>query len=163
MSDTVRVACVHEDCGTFPMDRALYDRLKRTRESFTCPNGHEQHFTETQTSELKQQVERLQSNLTAKDETIADLRERIEREQDRKRNMMDRALDAERDWRHARDRLLDATSGVVEVAPETWMWACECGSRGRKQFSEPDEAREHHERHVRRNCEVVTTEETTDA
>lgn len=40
-----------------------YDRLKKTKESFYCPNGHRQAYTRSKEQELQEQLERAKRNL----------------------------------------------------------------------------------------------------
>lgn len=41
----------------FFMPNALYNQRKEDRKLFYCPNGHGQHFTETEVQKLKKQLE----------------------------------------------------------------------------------------------------------
>lgn len=53
-------------CGViFAMPEPLKQRRREDSKSFWCPNGHEQHFTETEAARLRKQLERAQSAATA--------------------------------------------------------------------------------------------------
>jgi hypothetical protein len=46
------------NCFThFAMDRALHDRSRAEGGTFYCPNGHGQHYTETEVQRLKKQLD----------------------------------------------------------------------------------------------------------
>jgi hypothetical protein len=74
-------------CGTaFYMDETLYFNRKKDGQLFWCPNGHEQHYTETDTTRLAKanaELERLHSQLAIeKDQhraAVADLNRLKER------------------------------------------------------------------------------------
>lgn len=158
MSDDItRVTCVAENCGTFPMDDALYRKLKRTGETFTCPSGHEQHFTESVEQKLRDRISDLKQSLQQKDRRIQSLEE----EED---DLVDEILEYRRKADHLESLLLDSVSGVVEVAEDEWKWSCDCGSRGKKAFDTPEEARERLQNHVQRtDCDGPSEEVTLDA
>lgn len=138
-----RVTCAQENCGTFVMDEELYNKLKRTGETFYCPEGHPQHFTETtanklrsRISDLKEKIERVQSRLDRKKEMYHDARDQYFDESER-RNFVE-------------SMLLSEVVGVVEVAPEQWKWSCACGSHGQKAFDDRDDAQAAYRKHLRR-------------
>jgi hypothetical protein len=134
------------------MDRALYDKLKRTQETFTCPEGHEQHFTESTTDEYERRIDELERKL----ELQAEHKERYE---EYWRQAQERAWQNEKRAKHLEKRLLEHVHGVVEVAPSEFKWACECGSKGSKRFDTPEEAQAHHTEHFRRKeCGARDTE-----
>lgn len=141
-----RVACAHENCGTFPMDDALYAKLQRTGETFTCPDGHPQSFTDSTYAKLKrarklieklkQQVNHNRGRAEQYRDTIMDYVDDLHEERDRRKHL-ERMVLAER-------------NGVIEVGPSEFKWSCPCGSRGRKSFESPDQAKRalagHHDR-----------------
>lgn len=139
-NETRRIACVNSNCGTFPMDEALFQQLRRTGETFTCPEGHKQHFTESKEKRLKEKVKNLKRRVESKDSTIDDLYEDWREEKDRRK--------------FAESRLLDYAKGVVEVAEDQFRWSCECDSRGQKTFSDVEAAKDAFREHRRRRCTV---------
>lgn len=143
MSDVVRITCVKSDCGTFPLDRALYAKLKRTGEWFTCPDGHKQHFTESPEKQLRDRIENLEVEVDRLEGRLSEYRDTSqkrweERNEERKRR------------KHVEELFLSESVGVVEIYDGEYMWACECGGSGRKHFEDPDDAwsglRDHLER-----------------
>lgn len=48
----------------FAMDGALYDRRLADGDTFYCPNGHAQHFTESTVDQLKKQNQNLKTRLS---------------------------------------------------------------------------------------------------
>lgn len=154
MSETVRITCVAENCGTFPMDQALVQKLKRTGDTFSCPAGHEQHFTESPEKNLKERIKSLEKQL--------------ERSEERRERLDERVEDFWEDWKAEKrrrkfleSRLLDYAKGVVEVGEEQYRWSCECDSRGQKAFDDPEDALAALKRHRRRNCPVSDPVEVT--
>lgn len=136
----VRVACANENCGTFLLDEALYRKLKRTGDTFHCPEGHGQHF-KSETKELRERIEELENKLEraqkkAKREhgKAVDYRKKLSDERDRVRRL--------------KDKVLDDADGVVEAVEDEWAWGCACGSRGRKPFATEEAAREAYQRHL---------------
>lgn len=134
-----RIACAHENCGTFPMDDALYRKLQQTGESFTCPEGHPQSFTDSTHAKLKdarKQIERLKG--------------RIENFKDYERRSWDKYLEEHDRRTHLETMLLSEKNGVIEVGPGEFKWSCPCGSRGRKAFETAEVAHaalaDHHRR-----------------
>lgn len=149
-NDIIRISCVNESCGTFPMDRALRDRLKRTGGTFTCPAGHQQHFTESREQELQnkideleRKVERLENREESLWETLDERHKQLQQQRERRRI--------------AEKELLDDANGVVEIGEE-WMWACRCGGRGNKRFESKEEAKEGLQRHREQTCEFYGEE-----
>lgn len=158
MSDNIiRITCVKDNCGTFPMDNALYRKLKQTGDSFTCPAGHEQHFGG--------------SPLEEKQERINSLKQKIDQLEDRLEQYREQRNEANQDYWDATQRihrletlLLENVAGVVEVDEDSWKWSCKCGSHGQKAFDTEEEARDRYERHLRRadcghNVSEVTIEQ----
>lgn len=47
----------------FAMDQELYRRAKETGRTFYCPNGHAQHYTETEVQKLKKQNQNLKARV----------------------------------------------------------------------------------------------------
>jgi hypothetical protein len=80
------------NCGTkFAMEDSIYaDRLEDGG-IFTCPNGHKQHFTESENKKLRDKVAKLERLL------------RMAREQ----------RDNNKRWYEGCERRLSATKGVV--------------------------------------------------
>ncbi|QIO25486.1 hypothetical protein [Haloarcula sp. JP-L23] len=156
-----RITCVADDCGTFPMDEALVQQLKRTGETFTCPAGHEQHFTDSPESRLKRRIEKLE----ARAEELAEERDAAQRRLESFEEQADRWYDeaqTEKERRKfAESRLLDYATGVVEVADGGYKWSCQCGARGQKLFEEVDAAQVAYERHQRSQCSVDHGPEVT--
>lgn len=141
--EVTRVACVAENCGTFPMDEARVRHLKQTGDTFVCPAGHKQHFTESPESKLR--------------ERIGELERQVEREKKRAKGYKDRASDLWdmcREEKASRDRaeqaLLDRSTGVVRFAEDSHKWACACGANGMKGFETADDARQAWKDHRRR-------------
>lgn len=146
--DIVRVTCVHEGCGTFPMDRATCDHLKRTGKPFTCPGGHKQHFTEsveqklrTRIDELEREVERLESRAENQWDYIDDLREERDEQRDRAK-LFRRALLADVD-------------GVIQVGEDCWLWGCQCGGQARSTFESESDAEQARRQHDRQSCSLT--------
>lgn len=147
MSDSVRITCVAESCGTFPMDRALVQKLKRTGDTFTCPAGHEQHFTESPEQRYKERIKRLKEKISHYERRVDSLDDSLkDRWGDYKREKSRRE--------YAESRLLDYVNGVVEVAEERYRWSCECDARGEKAFDDPDKCRYALKRHRNRYCPI---------
>lgn len=145
MTETRRIACVNSNCGTFPMDEALFQQLRRTGETFTCPEGHKQHFTESKEKQQKEKINSLQNKVKnlkrrveSKDSTIDDLYDDWREEKNRRK--------------FAESRLLDYAKGVVEVAEDQFRWSCECDSRGQKTFDDVEDAKSAFQEHRRRRC-----------
>ena len=65
--NAIQVTLIHETCcncaTNFAMDNNLKQRLKETGDTFYCPNGHAQRYTETEATRLKRQNQSLESNL----------------------------------------------------------------------------------------------------
>lgn len=63
------------NCGcVFGMTAEMDKRLRESRGTFHCPNGHAQHYlAETEADKLKRQVAQLQTNLEHKDARINQL------------------------------------------------------------------------------------------
>lgn len=58
-------------CTThFAMDHELYYRRREDGNTFWCPNGHGQSFTESEVTKLKKQNESLQKRLAWNDEAL---------------------------------------------------------------------------------------------
>jgi len=148
MSDeTVRVTCVADNCGTFPMDAALVDRLKRTGDPFTCPAGHQQHFTESPEKQLRERVQQLEREVDRLEDRVGHYRENAHDAWDDLREERTRR-------KHAESLLLSYATGVVEVAPDEYKWACECDARGQKAFDSVENARDAFEAHQdRMDCD----------
>lgn len=152
-----RISCVAENCGTFPMDDALYKKLQRTGETFHCPEGHAQHFTETVEDRLRKRIQKLEQKAKRVDE----LRRKLEREKkraDHESKQSDSLLERWREQREHRKHLealvLEHVEGIIEIAPDEYKWSCGCGGRGQKAFDTEEEARDAYEEHRRRNdCE----------
>lgn len=55
------------ECGVpFAIPKQLDDRLRQTRESFYCPNGHHQHYVgKTEAEKIREQAEREKKILQA--------------------------------------------------------------------------------------------------
>jgi chromosome segregation ATPase len=147
MSETVRISCVAENCGTFPMDKALKQKLQRSGETFCCPEGHAQHFTESKEQQLRERITGLESEL-----------EQTKRRLQSREETLDEIWDdyqEQKDCRKfAESRLLDYAKGIVEVADETYRWSCECDSRGQKAFTDLDACQSAFQEHRRRYCPI---------
>lgn len=47
------------NCGVpFGLHKETYDQRKRDGKNFHCPNGHQQHYTETEETKLKRELEK---------------------------------------------------------------------------------------------------------
>lgn len=136
--NTKRINCVNDKCGTFTMDKALYKRYKKTGDTFYCPAGHGQHFTESTEQKLREKIKVLQDRVDRLDDYSNTLWEDLQAEKDQRR-----ALEK---------RYLDSQHGVVEVNDEAWMWACNCGGRGSKRFESESEARRAYGSHRDEYC-----------
>lgn len=53
------LTCCHKDCGVlFAMTSGLYEDFKQdAKRYFFCPNGHQQHFAETEETRLRRELE----------------------------------------------------------------------------------------------------------
>jgi predicted nucleic acid-binding Zn-ribbon protein len=54
--DFKTITCCACSC-TFAVPLAFYDRRKNDGQNFWCPNGHDQHFTETRVAKLERELE----------------------------------------------------------------------------------------------------------
>lgn len=159
-----RIACVAENCGTFPVDRELYEKLKRTGDTFSCPEGHEQYFTKTILDEKNEEIQALR-------EEIAELQTRIETLEYREGRFKERSKKAWDDYLEERERrrvaervLLRNVVGIVEVGPGEYKWSCGCGNRGQKAFESAEAAREAYRDHQRRQgCVTEAAERVVEA
>ena len=80
------------NCGTkFAMEDSIYAARREDGETFTCPNGHEQYFSESENKKLRDEIKRLEL--------------RVERYQNDSRYWRSRY--------HRVSRSLSATKGVV--------------------------------------------------
>lgn len=160
----VRLSCCKENCGTFPMDRALYDKLKRTGESWCCPEGHQQHFTETTEDELREVIASLQKTVEEKERRISELesaQQRLSAAEDALDRRRDTILEYRDRIQEQRGRvsllerlLLERAEGIVQVSPDGYKWSCNCGSRAQKVHDSEENARENYQQHLRRSgCE----------
>jgi hypothetical protein len=71
-------ACCVQGCGgTICFDDALERRLRRTHEEWSCPFGHQQHFTDL--TEDQERIERLEAQLGREREWRRDWMDRYER------------------------------------------------------------------------------------
>lgn len=139
--NAVRIACATENCGSFLMDPALYQKLQQTGETFYCPEGHPQHFSDAEILQYQQE--------------IAHLKERLGFLEDECDEAWDEYLDERARRKTAEQLLLENVAGVIELWPDEWKWACECESHGAKAFETEEAAREAWQDHVRRKgCEV---------
>jgi len=83
-TDLVTETCCN--CGIwFAMPRPLYNQRRRDGENFTCPNGHKQHYTDTDTVKLR----RLEAQLTSTKDQLQAARD--EGEQTRRTLVRERA------------------------------------------------------------------------
>lgn len=146
----VRLSCVAENCGTFPMDRALYDKLKRSGETWCCPEGHQQHFTETTEDALREELAELQRVVEEKERRISKLKQLTDSRNDSGRHWYDRAREKAERVNLLERMLLERAEGIVQVAPEGYKWSCSCGSRAQKVYDTPEEAQERYRAHARR-------------
>ena len=54
------------NCGTkFAMEDGIYLQRKTDGKYFTCPNGHEQHFSESENKKLKDKVASMEKQLSS--------------------------------------------------------------------------------------------------
>lgn len=128
MSDpTVRINCVKDGCGTFPMDRALYNRYKRTGETWHCPAGHAQHFTESTEQKLRDRIDGLERKV-----------KRLKRHAD----------NSHQAWRKEKTRrkhleqiVFERVTGILQFGEDDYRWSCSCGGHGIKGFDTPEDAR----------------------
>lgn len=157
MSETVRITCCKENCGTFPMDAALVQKLKRTGDTWTCPAGHQQHFTESPNQQLRDRISELEA-------TVESLQVRNED--------LDETASAWYDsWRVEKERrkrletlVLDRITGIIEVGEDECKWACACGGRGKKAFEDPEDCRDAWQQHRRREgCGEAVPEDVIEA
>lgn len=144
-NEIVRINCLKDDCGTFPMDRALYNRYKRTGDTWSCPNGHRQYFTESTEQPLREKISRLQTRIDS-------ILNSLDRERDEKHKHKNAKL-------ALRDELItvkrqDNPDGVLELYDDHYVWVCECGSNGVKPFGEEREAWDAYDGHRERMHEV---------
>lgn len=59
-------------CGIWFMLESCYrQKLRETKNTFYCPNGHGQHFTESETDRLRRERDRLLQQLAMKDDELA--------------------------------------------------------------------------------------------
>src|SRR3990172_2804967 len=74
-----RLACC--ECGTtFAMSESIYSERLSDGKQFYCPLGHSQHFTETDTTRLRNaeaENERLKKRIEWKDQELNNSRKRI--------------------------------------------------------------------------------------
>lgn len=138
----VRVSCATDGCGTFPMDKALHHRLKRSGDTFTCPAGHRQHFSGPTDTEQK-----LRERINELEDRVARLQEKLESRRDAMKSWHTRYREEQNKRGDVQKRLLDGEDGVVEVREETYMWACECGNKGRADFDTRTDARNAYQQH----------------
>lgn len=144
--DIHRATCATENCGTFVMDVALYRKLQRTGETFHCPEGHPQHFTESTEQQLRDRIEELERKL--------------ERAKGRAESRGDAATSA---WRAKRaeikkrkriqSALLPAINGVIEVDDDCWLWGCACGGAARSTFETKGRADQGLRQHRSQSCD----------
>jgi hypothetical protein len=86
-----------------------HERLKAdSGEWFYCPNGHRQHFTESETDKLRRERDRLAQQIVHRDSTIEHYRQRSE----------------------TLDKRLSATKGVVtRIKNRVGAGVCPCCTR----------------------------------
>jgi len=122
-TDIVRVSCATENCGTFPMDKALNKRLRRSGNTFTCPAGHKQSYNTTDPKkELREEISRLKQKLSRTEGRLENYRDNLS-------DMWD-DLREERELREAIEKsILEDVDGAVEILEGRWKWACECGNK----------------------------------
>jgi len=148
MSEVVRVTCVHENCGTFPMDQALVAKLKRTGDPFTCPAGHEQHFTGTPPKQ------RLQERIQELETTVERLEAEVEDWRQEANDAWDDVLDLQRQRRTLESALYERADGVIQLMEdEDYRWACACGSHCRTSFATEKDARDALDLHRQDSCD----------
>lgn len=130
-----RVNCIADGCGTFAMDKALYDRYQKTGETFHCPAGHAQYFSESTESKLNNRIEELERKVRSRDRRIQNLLDSIDRYRSDLNTEKQRG-------KQLREALAD--NGVTGVIPgdEEWTWVCGCGGHGYKWFDEREDAEE---------------------
>lgn len=138
----VRVSCATDGCGTFPMDKALHNRLKKSGDTFTCPAGHQQHF-----SGEEDLVQKLKNRISELEGEVERYKERYEHFRESMHNWHDKYREAEDARMEVQKRILDGRDGVVEVREEAYMWACECGNTGRAEFDTRTDARSGYQQH----------------
>ena len=127
-NDIVRVSCATEGCGTFPMDRALNERLKKSGDTFTCPAGHRQSYGESTEDKLRQQIRELKQRLEAKQESVDDWYQHFDAEQQERKKW-------ERAYYSLLSRFAERINGIVEIeddAGDEYIWVCECGSHAQR-------------------------------
>lgn len=147
MSDDIhRVTCATENCGTFVMDVALYRKLQRTGETFHCPEGHPQHFTESTEQQLRDRIEELERKAQR-------YKKRAERHSDTLRDLWADRREERRHRKRIQQALLPAINGVVEVDDECWLWGCACGGAARSTFETKTRAEQGLRQHRSQSCD----------
>lgn len=168
MSDeTVRINCVKDGCGTFPMDQALYHRYKQSGETWHCPAGHAQHFTESTESKLRNKVKQLQQEIKRLERNQADelkqeverLEHRLEIAENRSRKEYQKANQAEQLARQLYDEIIpywqnNRHSGVVKLTTRHYTWICRCGGYGRSFKRNREDAERLYEMHQQQSCDA---------
>lgn len=151
--DIVRVSCATEGCGTFPMDKALHKRLKRSGNTFTCPAGHRQHYDgDSPESKLRERIQELESKVESCRERRRGLGKQLAKERDRWREAEQLALSAVAD---------SGETGVVEPIDDRFTWACRCGGHGQKFYESREKAQHLFEQHGENTgCEYVQPKAT---
>lgn len=156
-TQTVRIACANENCGTFPIDRQLRNKLQKTGETFTCPAGHEQHFSESPLKKKEEQIKALKSK-------VEGLESRLEKYKGQAMDRWDETREERKRADHLERMLLSRANGIVEVGKDAFKWSCTCGSHGRDSYETAEEARKRFKEHQRRNdCENGVTDTVIEA
>jgi hypothetical protein len=66
-------------CGTlFSISDSLYEIRKEDGRTFTCPNGHELHYSPSENDKLRAEVKELKANLSRRQTTLTYWREASE-------------------------------------------------------------------------------------
>ncbi|MWG36562.1 hypothetical protein [Halomarina oriensis] len=129
-----RLTCAHSNCGTFLMDDALVQRLKRTGDPFYCPGGHEQHFDgASPEAKLRERIAELEQEVTRLTERAKNTREQLF-------DTYDELRDERARRKHVEALYLAGQEGVVEITDDVYRWVCPCGASCRTDFETRGEA-----------------------
>lgn len=81
----VSITCCNKECHVdFVLSQGHYDKCKNDNNLyFYCPNGHRQHFRDSETDKLRRERDRLIQNRVCLEEILADKDRRLEEEKRR--------------------------------------------------------------------------------
>lgn len=109
MVDFTQITCCSEGCHcVFAVPTTVYKTWQESEESWHCPYGHSQRFTESETTRLRRERDRLAQKIAQRDDEIKEKNERLA----------------------AKDRMLTATKGhVTRIKNRVSHGVCPCCSR----------------------------------